>query len=70
VRWGVAGNIVVAWVLTLPASAAVGALTYGVTRVFGTGAAGPMVVTVGLLVALVWALARRVSGGRTLTAEG
>ena len=24
VRWGVAGNIVVAWVLTLPASAAVG----------------------------------------------
>ena len=30
VRWGVAGNIVVAWVLTLPCSAAVGALTYGV----------------------------------------
>ena len=28
VRWGVAGNIVVAWVLTLPASALVGALTY------------------------------------------
>ena len=26
VRWGVAGNIVVAWVLTLPAAAAVGAL--------------------------------------------
>ena len=24
VRWGVAGNIVVAWVLTLPASAAIG----------------------------------------------
>jgi inorganic phosphate transporter, PiT family len=70
VRWGVAGNIVVAWVLTLPASAAVGALTYGVTRVFGTGAAGPVVVTVGLLVALVWALTRRVVGGRTLTAEG
>jgi inorganic phosphate transporter, PiT family len=28
VRWGVAGNIVVAWVLTLPASAAVAALLY------------------------------------------
>jgi inorganic phosphate transporter, PiT family len=28
VRWGVAGNIVVAWVLTLPASAAVAALFY------------------------------------------
>jgi inorganic phosphate transporter, PiT family len=70
VRWGVAGNIAVAWVLTLPASAAVGALTYGVTRLFGTGAAGPVVVTAGLLVALVWALTRRVAGGRTLTAEG
>src|SRR5215217_4959844 len=64
VRWGVAGNIVVAWVLTLPASAAVGALTYGVTRLFGTGAAGPMVVSIGLLLALVWVLARRVAGGR------
>jgi PiT family inorganic phosphate transporter len=69
VRWGVAGNIVVAWVLTLPASASVGALTYAVTRVFGTGAIGPVVVTVVLLLALVWALAQRFAGGRTLTAE-
>jgi len=69
VRWGVAGNIVTAWVLTLPASAAVGALTYGVTRLFGTGSVGPMVVSIALLLALLWALARRVSGGRTLTAE-
>jgi PiT family inorganic phosphate transporter len=30
VRWGVAGNIVAAWLLTLPCSAAVGALTYGI----------------------------------------
>ena len=28
VRWGVAGNIVTAWVLTLPAAAAVAALTW------------------------------------------
>jgi PiT family inorganic phosphate transporter len=69
VRWGVAGNIVAAWVLTLPASAAVGAATYGLTRVFGTGAAGPVVVSVALLGLLVWALARRVTHGRTLTAE-
>jgi PiT family inorganic phosphate transporter len=69
VRWGVAGNIVTAWVLTLPASAAVGAATYGLTRVFGTGAAGPVVVSVALLVLLVWALTRRVTHGRTLTAE-
>jgi len=45
VRWGVAGNIVAAWVLTLPMAAAIGAITYGVTRLFGTGAAGPIVVT-------------------------
>jgi inorganic phosphate transporter, PiT family len=34
VRWGVAGNIVVAWFITIPASAAIAALTYGVTRLF------------------------------------
>ena len=28
VRWGVAGNIVVAWILTIPASAAAAALAY------------------------------------------
>ncbi|PLP59032.1 anion permease [Mesorhizobium loti] len=28
VRWGIAGNIVVAWVVTLPATAAIAALTY------------------------------------------
>lgn len=28
VRWGVAGNIVIAWILTIPASAIVGALCY------------------------------------------
>jgi PiT family inorganic phosphate transporter len=30
VRWGVAGNILVAWLLTLPAAAAIGALAYAV----------------------------------------
>ena len=30
VRWGVAGNIVVAWLLTLPAAAAIGAAAYGI----------------------------------------
>jgi PiT family inorganic phosphate transporter len=35
VRWGVAGSILVAWVLTLPASAAMGALAYGVFRLLG-----------------------------------
>jgi inorganic phosphate transporter, PiT family len=70
VRWGVAGNIVGAWVLTLPAAAAVGGMTYGVTQAFGDGAAGPVVVAIALLIALIVALARRVVAGRTLTAEG
>ena len=63
VRWGVAGNIVAAWILTLPCSAAVGALTYGAVRIFGTGPVGPIVVVVGLLIALLGFLARRLSNG-------
>jgi PiT family inorganic phosphate transporter len=36
VRWGVAGNIVMAWVLTIPASAAAAALVWWpVKGVFG-----------------------------------
>jgi PiT family inorganic phosphate transporter len=31
VRWGVAGRIVWAWVLTIPASALISALTYWIT---------------------------------------
>jgi inorganic phosphate transporter, PiT family len=34
VRWGVAGNVVVAWIITIPASAAVGAMFYGLTTFF------------------------------------
>jgi PiT family inorganic phosphate transporter len=44
VRWGVAGNIVVAWLLTLPAAAAIGGATYGFCQLFGDGVAGPVVV--------------------------
>ena len=32
VRWGVAGNIVGAWILTFPGSATVAALAYGILR--------------------------------------
>ena len=35
VRWGTAGNIVIAWVITLPAAALVGALCYEVAGLFG-----------------------------------
>ncbi len=58
VRWGVAGNIVVAWLLTLPAAAAMGALIYGFVDLF-PGAAGPVIVTVIGLVGVGF-LARRV----------
>jgi inorganic phosphate transporter, PiT family len=59
VRWGVAGNIILAWVMTLPAAACFGALTYSVTRIFGTGPAGPIIVCVLILAATVLLLLRR-----------
>ena len=68
VRWGVAGNIVLAWVLTLPAAALIGGGTYGVTRIFGTGAAGPVVVSVVILAAVAAVFARRLQQGSPLTA--
>jgi PiT family inorganic phosphate transporter len=35
VRWSVAGNIVMAWIVTIPASGAIAALTYATTGLFG-----------------------------------
>jgi PiT family inorganic phosphate transporter len=35
VRWNVASNIVVAWVLTLPAAGLIGAASYALASVFG-----------------------------------
>lgn len=34
VRWGVAQNVVIAWIITIPASAVVGAIFYGLTTLF------------------------------------
>src|SRR3982751_3935368 len=34
VRWGVSGNVMIAWIITIPASASVGALFYWVTTFF------------------------------------
>jgi PiT family inorganic phosphate transporter len=70
VRWGVAGNIVFAWLLTLPAAAAIGALTYGVSRIFGTGALGPLLITLLALSLVVAAFARRAQRGAPVTAAG
>ncbi len=69
VRWGVAGNIVVAWLLTLPAAAAIGALAYGLTRIFGTGALGPVVVALASLSLIVAVFARRAERGAPVTAS-
>ena len=60
VRWGVAGNIVVAWLLTLPAAASVGAATYGFSQLFGNGAAGPLVISALGIAALSLGFTRRV----------
>jgi PiT family inorganic phosphate transporter len=67
VRWGVAGNIVVAWLLTLPAAALIGGLVYLVTDAF-PGAVGPLVVSaIGIgLVAI--AFARRIRHGEPVPA--
>jgi PiT family inorganic phosphate transporter len=59
VRWGVAGNIVLAWVLTLPAAALIGAVTFVITRAFGTGALGPIVVSTAIVVGGAVLFARR-----------
>src|SRR4051794_7531802 len=50
VRWGVAGNIAVAWVLTIPAAGLFGGVVYGITSLFGSGAAGPLVISIAMLV--------------------
>jgi PiT family inorganic phosphate transporter len=44
VRWGVAGNIVAAWIITLPAAGLFGAAAYAVASAFGNGATGPLLI--------------------------
>jgi inorganic phosphate transporter, PiT family len=68
VRWGVAGNIMVAWLLTLPAAASIGALTYGVTEIFGSGAAGPIVISAAGLGLVAAAFTRRIRAGTPVPA--
>jgi PiT family inorganic phosphate transporter len=64
VRWGVAGNIALAWVLTLPAAALIGGLTYAVQSVFGSGALGPIIVVLCVVGLLAAAFGRRWSAHR------
>lgn len=63
VRWGVAGEIVTAWVLTLPCAAVVAGVVFEVVNLFGSGDAGPIVLSVLLVLALV-VVFRSARGGR------
>jgi PiT family inorganic phosphate transporter len=58
VRWGVAGNIVVAWLLTLPAAAAIGGVTFVICDLL-PGAVGPVAISAVGVAAAGVALARR-----------
>jgi PiT family inorganic phosphate transporter len=69
VRWGVAGNMFVAWVLTLPAAGAIGGLAYGITEIFGDGALGPIVVSLMLISLIAAAFGNRLRRGPAITAE-
>jgi PiT family inorganic phosphate transporter len=54
VRWGVAGQMAGAWLLTLPAAAVVAGLFYFITDKIGTDVAGPLVVCALAAVAATW----------------
>jgi PiT family inorganic phosphate transporter len=68
VRWGVAGNIFAAWLLTVPAAASLGALTYGLVQLFGQGALGPLLVGGAALTMAGLAFIRRARRGAPVPA--
>ena len=68
VRWGVAGNIVAAWMLTFPMAAAIGALTYGVTQIFGNDVVGPVIILAAGAALIVLAFVRRIRQGTPVPA--
>ena len=59
VRWGVAGSIALAWAATLPAAGLFGAVAYWLASAFGGGVAGPLVMSIVALGALMMTLATR-----------
>ena len=68
VRWGLAGNIVTAWVLTLPCAAIIGGVAYGASRIFGEGALGPVLVSISVIALIAATLGRRLRKGPAITA--
>jgi inorganic phosphate transporter, PiT family len=67
VRWGVAGDIVTAWLLTLPAAAAIGGLVYLFVDLF-PGAVGPLLVSAVGLALTILAFVRRAREVEPVTA--
>jgi PiT family inorganic phosphate transporter len=59
VRWGVAGNIAVAWIVTLPAAGIFGGAAYALTSLFGSGVLGPLLISVLAVASLTTGLASR-----------
>ena len=69
VRWGVAGNMLVAWVLTIPAAASVGGAVYGLIEIFGTDSAvGPVVIAAAILIGMGLTFVRRLRRGSPISA--
>jgi PiT family inorganic phosphate transporter len=67
VRWGVAGNIALAWLLTLPCSAVIGGVAYALTSVFGDDSLGVIVVLLLVIGLIAAAFGSRVRRGPALT---
>ncbi len=70
VRWGVASNMAIAWVLTLPAAGVVGAATYAVSQIFGGGALGPAIILTAAASAVIAGVLRRSRRIPTLRPSG
>ncbi|MCW3001601.1 MAG: inorganic phosphate transporter [Conexibacter sp.] len=68
VRWGVAGNIALAWLLTLPCAAVIGGAAYGLCSIFGDDAVGVVFVMVLVVALIAAAFGTRVRRGPALTA--
>jgi PiT family inorganic phosphate transporter len=69
VRWGVAGEIVTAWVLTLPCAALVAGAVYAIASLFGRGDAGPIFLSVVLVLAVTGVFLRASGGWRRIRAR-
>jgi PiT family inorganic phosphate transporter len=59
VRWGVASNIAIAWLLTLPLTALLGAAAYWIAALFGSGVLGPILIVLAAATGVAYAIRGR-----------